>query len=178
MITFKIIRKIGKMLRGGAGKKEIFTGALLGVLIGFNPTLSLTLFLAILITLLLNANIGFTMLGVALGKVLGLALSVVTFHTGYFIIHGMGLESLFTTWVNAPVLALMDLNVYSMIGSLPFALVTGIAFGKNTFLIYRGGSFDGKDDDRGGRDLKPEGKKCCLYLLLHRPGLYFCSEGR
>jgi uncharacterized protein (TIGR03546 family) len=130
MITFKLIRKIGKMLRGGAGKKEIFLGAFLGVLLGFNPTLSLTLFLALLITLLLNANIGFTMLGVALGKVAGLALSVVTFHVGFFIIHNLGMEGLFTKLVNSPVLALMDLNVYSMIGSLPFALIIGIAFGK------------------------------------------------
>ena len=34
MITLKLIRKIGKILRGGAGKKEIFLGTLCGVLIG------------------------------------------------------------------------------------------------------------------------------------------------
>ena len=130
MITFKIIRKIGKMLRGGAGKKEIFLGALCGVLIGFNPVAGLTLALVILITLLLNANVGFTLLGVVLGKLLSLALSVVSFHTGYFIIHNMGLEGLFTTLANAPVTALMDLNVYSMVGGLPFAIITGILFGK------------------------------------------------
>ncbi len=130
MLTFKIIRKIGKMLRGGAGKKEIFLGALCGVLIGFNPVAGLTLTLAILITLLLNANVGFTLLGVLLGKTLGLALAPLTFHTGYFIIHNMGLEGLFTILANAPVTALMKLNVYSMIGSLPFAIIIGIAFGK------------------------------------------------
>jgi uncharacterized protein (TIGR03546 family) len=130
MITFKLIRKIGKMLRGGAGKQEIFLGALCGVLIGFNPGASLTLILAILITLLLNANIGFTLLGVLLGKVLCITLAPITFQTGYFIIHNMGLEGLFTSLANAPVTALMDLNVYSMIGSLPFAVLIGIAFGK------------------------------------------------
>ena len=57
MIVFKIVRKIGKMLRGGAGRKEIMLGALCGVLIGFNPVAGLTLGLMILITLLLNANI-------------------------------------------------------------------------------------------------------------------------
>ncbi|MCF7847750.1 MAG: DUF2062 domain-containing protein [Kiritimatiellales bacterium] len=130
MIAFKIVRKIGKMLRGGAGKKEIFLGAFCGVLIGFNPVAGLTLALAILITLLLNANVGFTLLGVLVGKGLGLALAVVTFHTGYFIIHSVGLEGFFTTLANAPVTALMDLNVYSMVGSLPFAIITGILFGK------------------------------------------------
>jgi uncharacterized protein (TIGR03546 family) len=118
------------MLRGGAGKKEIFLGAFLGVLIGFNPTASLTLFLAILITLLLNANVGFTLLGVALGKISSLLISVVSFHTGFFLVHKIGLEGLFTALANAPVTALMDLNVYAMIGSLPYAIIIGIAFGK------------------------------------------------
>ncbi|MCK4564238.1 MAG: DUF2062 domain-containing protein [Verrucomicrobia bacterium] len=130
MLTFKIVRKIGKMLRGGAGKKEIFLGALCGVLIGFNPVAGLTLALAILVTLLLNANVGFTLLGVLVGKVLCLALSVVSFHTGYFIIHSLGLEGLFTTLANAPVTALMNLDVYAMVGSLPYAIIIGIAFGK------------------------------------------------
>jgi uncharacterized protein (TIGR03546 family) len=118
------------MLRGGAGKKEIFLGALCGVLIGFNPVAGLTLAFAILITLLLNANVGFTLLGVVLGKLLSLALSVVSFHTGYFIIHSIGLEGFFTTLANAPATALMDLNVYSMVGGLPFAIIAGIIFGK------------------------------------------------
>ncbi len=129
MIAFKIVRKIGKILRGGAGRKEIALGVICGVLIGFNPGVSFTLALAILITLLLNANIGFTLLGAALGKVLCLALSPITFHTGYFIIHNIGMEDLFTNLVNAPVTALMDLNVYAMVGSLPYALVIGFAVG-------------------------------------------------
>ncbi len=130
MITFKVIRKIGKMLRGGAGDRQIFLGALMGVLIGFNPVMGLTLWIAILITLLLNANIGFTLLGVALGKVLSLVLSAVSFHVGFFIIHRMGLEGLFTALANAPGTALMDLDVYAMVGSLPFSLIIGFAFGK------------------------------------------------
>ncbi len=129
MITFKIVRKIGRMLRGGAGKKEIFLGALCGVLIGFNPVAGLTLGITILITLLLNANVGFVLLGAAVGKLLSLLLSVVSFHTGYFIIHNMGLEGLFTKLANAPVTALMDLDVYAMVGSLPFSIIIGIGFG-------------------------------------------------
>ncbi|MEN7974080.1 MAG: hypothetical protein ABFR47_09640, partial [Verrucomicrobiota bacterium] len=129
MITFKIIRKIGKILRGGAGRKEIFLGMLCGVLIGFTPGINMTLALAILITLLLNANTAFVLLGAALGKVLGLTLAPVLFHTGYFIIHSIGLEGLFRSLCNAPVTALMDLDVYALVGSLPYALVVGIATG-------------------------------------------------
>jgi len=129
MIAFKIVRKIGKILRGGAGRKEIALGVLCGVLIGFNPGINMTLAFAILITLLLNANVPFVLLGAALGKVLCLALSPITFHTGYFIIHNMGMENSFTDLVNSPVTALMDLNVYSMVGGLPYALVIGFAVG-------------------------------------------------
>lgn len=129
MITLKLIRKIGKILRGGAGRKEIFLGMLFGVLIGFNPGMSFTLVLAILITLLLNANTAFVLLGAALGKILCLVLAPVTFHTGYFIIHNIGLEGLFRSLCNAPVTALMDLNVYAMVGSLPYALAAGIVSG-------------------------------------------------
>ena len=70
------------------------------------------------------------MLGVALGKIASLLLAVVSFHTGYFIIHSMGLEGLFTKLSNAPVTALMDLNVYAMVGGLPFAIIIGIVFAK------------------------------------------------
>jgi len=129
MIVFKIVRKIGKILRGGAGRKEIFLGMLCGVLIGFNPGVNMMLTLAVLITLLLNANVAFVLLGAALGKVLCLALAPVTFHTGYFIIHNIGLEEVFRSLCNAPVTALMDFNVYAMVGSLPFALVVGIVAG-------------------------------------------------
>ncbi len=129
MLTFKIVRKIGKILRGGAGKKEIFLGMFCGVLIGFNPGISLTLALILLVTLLLNANMAFTLLGAALGKLLCLVLAPVTFHTGYFIIHNMGLEGFFTARANAPVTALMDLDVYAMVGSLPYSLALGIASG-------------------------------------------------
>ena len=50
------IQKIGKILRGGAGPKEILLGTLCGVLIGFNPGFNLTLLLGVLLALLFNAN--------------------------------------------------------------------------------------------------------------------------
>ena len=129
MITFKIIRKIGKILRGGAGRKEILLGTLCGVLIGFNPGFNLTLVAAILIALLLNANTSFTLLGAALGKVLSLILAPISFHTGYFIIHNIGMEEVFRSLCNAPFTALMDLNVYALVGGLPYALATGLIVG-------------------------------------------------
>ena len=129
MLAFKLVRKIGKMLRGGAGKREIFLGAFCGVLLGFNVVGGLSLGIMVLLTLLLNANIGFVLLGLLLGKTLALTLAPLTFHTGYFIIHQMGLENLFVRLVNKPVLALMGLDVYAQVGGFFFALLVGSGFG-------------------------------------------------
>lgn len=126
---FKVIRKIGKMLRGGAGAREIFRGVLLGVLIGILPGANLSLLLLILLLLLLNANVGFALLGAALGKLVCLSLAGITFQIGYVIIHNMGLETVFRMLTNAPVAALMGFDNYCQVGGFPLALVLGLAIG-------------------------------------------------
>ena len=130
MISISIIRKIGKMLRGGAGKREIFLGALCGVLIGMLPGANLMLAILILAALLLNANLGFTLLGAAVGKMLCLTLAIPTFHIGYTLIHNIGLERLFTSLANMPGFALMGLDNYSQIGGAPIALLVAFVFAK------------------------------------------------
>ncbi|MDF7799637.1 hypothetical protein P4C99_09175 [Pontiellaceae bacterium B1224] len=130
MISISIIRKIGKMLRGGAGKREIFLGALCGVLIGMLPGANLMLAVLILAVLLLNSNLGFTLLGVAFGKILCLTLAIPTFHIGYTIIHNIGLEGVFTSLANMPGLALMGLDNYSQVGGAPIAWVVAFVFAK------------------------------------------------
>lgn len=129
MLFVKLLRKLGKLLRGGAGDREIFLGALLGVLIGMVPGVNLTLILAILLLLLLNANAGIAMLGFALGKVLCLLLAPVTFQIGHTLVHRIGLEGLFRALADTPVVALLDLHVYCLIGGLPLAVVVGLGSG-------------------------------------------------
>ncbi len=130
MFIIKIIRKIVKILRGGAGNKEIFLGVLSGVLIGMIPGVNLSLIIAIWLMLLLNANIAFILLGLALGKISCLLLAPITFHLGYLIIHNIGLEGLFRFFNNTPVLALMDFDVYCLVGGIPIATILGIVLGK------------------------------------------------
>ena len=97
MITFKIIRKIGKILRGGAGRKEIFLGTLFGVLLGFIPDFNATVLVTLLLMLLLNANFSFVVLGISLGKLLSLPMAAISFHHGYFVIPNRGLDDMFRT---------------------------------------------------------------------------------
>ncbi len=130
MFIIKFIRKVVKILRGGAGTKEIFLGVLSGVLLGMIPGVNLTLLLAIWLMLLLNANIAFVLIGLGVGKLCCLALAPITFQIGYLIIHNIGLEGLFRFFNNTPVLALMDLDVYCLVGGIPVALVLGTVLGK------------------------------------------------
>ncbi len=129
MLLLKFIRKMGKVLRGGVADRVIMLGGLLGLAIGMVPGFNMTLVLLVLALLLLNAHFHIALLGFAVGKILCLALAPLTFRIGYFIIHGIGLEGFFRFASDAPVLALMDLHVYSLVGGLPLGLVLGLVFG-------------------------------------------------
>ncbi len=125
----KLIRGIGRILRGGADHRQVVLGCLLGVVIGMIPGFNGALVLAIALFFFLNANGLLAALGVMLGKVLCLVLAPVTFNIGYVIIHKVGLEGFFRWAADTPVLALLDLEVYSLVGGLPVALVGGLALG-------------------------------------------------
>lgn len=128
MFLLKLMRKLGKLVRGGVMSRQIFLGALLGVLIGMMPGFNLSVVLAILLLLLLNAHVGIALMGLALGKICMYLLAPVTFHIGFAFIHSIGLEGLFRFLANAPVLALLDLHVYCLIGGIPVAVALGFGF--------------------------------------------------
>ena len=129
MNPIKLFRKLGKLLRGGAGPWETFMGCLLGMAIGMTPGFNMTVIIAIALLLLLNANVALASIAFVIGKVLCLVLAPVTFQIGFFVIHGIGLEGLFGAISRTPVLALMGLHYYCLVGGLPLALVLGLAMG-------------------------------------------------
>ncbi|MCH2174232.1 MAG: hypothetical protein MK193_00720 [Lentisphaeria bacterium] len=129
MLTLKLIRKVVKILRGGAGTREIFLGMLLGIILGMIPGLQGLSLAVTFVILLLNANIGFTLLGLAIGKVLCYALAMVSFQLGYILIQEIGL-SFFQAIQNTPILALLGFDNYSLVGGLPLSIIIGIIAGK------------------------------------------------
>jgi len=129
MTPLKVLKKIATLVRGGATPGQMFLGCLLGVLIGMIPGVNLTLLAAVVLLILLNANGGLAVLGFVVGKALCLLLAPVTFRIGYTIIHHLGLEGLFRAAGETPVVALMDLHYYCLIGGLPVALVAGVVLG-------------------------------------------------
>ena len=119
MNPFKLLKKLVKLLRGGAGTWEIFTGCLLGMIIGMTPGFNMTIVIAVVLLLVLNAHMALALTALAIGKILCLILAPVTFEIGYVLVHGIGLEGLFHTFSQTPVLALMNLHYYCLVGGLP-----------------------------------------------------------
>jgi len=129
MNPIKFIRKIGKILRGGATFREMFLGALLGFAVGMIPGVNLTLIILIILLLFLNTNGVLAALSILIGRLLSVILAPVTFQIGYVMIHGLGLEGVVRAAGGTPVLALLDLQVYCLLGALPVIIVLGIPLG-------------------------------------------------
>ncbi|MCD4699483.1 MAG: hypothetical protein K8R91_02800 [Phycisphaerae bacterium] len=125
MNPIKLIRKLGKALRGGATFRDMFLGIFLGFAIGMVPGVNLTLIFLILLVLFLNATGALAGLSFVLGKILCLLLAPVTFHLGYMMIHDWGMGGLVRSASDTPILALMDLQVYCLFGAIPLIIVIG-----------------------------------------------------
>ncbi|MBN1809323.1 MAG: hypothetical protein JW909_09675 [Planctomycetes bacterium] len=129
MLLLKPLRKLARWLRGGAGGRELFLGAFLGLALGMMPGFNFTLLAGLLVLLVLNANIGVAVPSYGLGKAAAILLAPYTFQAGYFIIHRMGMERLFARLFQTPVVALMGLDKYCFTGAIPFIVVAGVIFG-------------------------------------------------
>ena len=129
MFLIKLLRKLGKLIRSGAGARQIYLGAIIGAMIGMTPGMNLTLLALILLLLLLNAHVGIALLAFVVGKICCLLLAPLTFQIGFLIIHRVGLEGVLRSLADAPVAALMDLPVYCLTGGLPVGLLIGVALG-------------------------------------------------
>ena len=129
MNPIKLLRKLGKALRGGAGFRDMFLGIFLGFAIGMIPGVNLTLIVLILLLLLLNANGALAALAIVASKALCLLLAPVTFRIGHTMIHDLGLAGVVRAAADTPVLALLDLHVYCLIGAIPVIVIVGIPLG-------------------------------------------------
>ena len=125
MNPIRLIRKSLKALRGGAKPWQVFVGVFLGFAAGMVPGVNLTVLTLAVLLLLLNTNGGLAGLSAALAKGLCLLLAPVTFHLGYFLMHSLGLVAVVRAAADTPVLALLDLHVYSLFGALPIIVVVG-----------------------------------------------------
>ncbi len=129
MTPFKMIRKIGKVLRGGVTNREMFLGTFFGFFIGMTPGINLTMAIPVVLLLVLNCNTILGILGIVVGKLCCHLLAQYTFAVGYYFIHHLGADSLVRYLADAPVLAYLNWDVYCVIGGLPFAFLGGWLLG-------------------------------------------------
>ena len=125
MNPFKLVRKLLKALRGGAAARQLVLAVFLGFAVGMIPGVNLTVLTAVVLLLLLNTNGGLAGLSAMFAKALCVLLAPVTFHLGYFMMHSLGLVGLVRATADTPVLALLDLHVYALLGALPIIVVVG-----------------------------------------------------
>lgn len=128
MRPFKTLRKFLAALRGGATFRQLFLGALFGFALGMTPGINLTFFIFLALILFLNTNGPFALLSFTLGKMLCLLLAPLTFQTGYFLIHYLGFGPLVAYAYDTPFLALLNLQIYCLIGALPFIIFLGFPY--------------------------------------------------
>ncbi len=125
MNPIKLIRKLGKALRGGATFRDMFLGIFLGFAIGMIPGVNLTLIFLIVLVLFLNATGALAFLSFVFGRILCLLLAPVTFRLGYMMMHDLGLVGLVRSAAEIPVVAMMDLHVYCLLGAIPLIIIVG-----------------------------------------------------
>ncbi len=125
MSPIKLIRKLGKILRGGETQRAIFLGIFLGFGIGMIPGFNLTLLIFIFAFLFLNSNGAMGAIAIVIGKLLCISFAPLTYKLGYFMIHSAGLSGLVSYCSETPVLALLDLQIYCLMGALPIIIVVG-----------------------------------------------------
>ena len=125
MSPIKLIRKLGKILRGGETQRAIFLGIFLGFGIGMIPGFNRTLLIFIFAFLFLNSNGAMGAISIVLGKLICISIALVTYKLGYFLIHTAGFSGLVRYCSDTPILALLDLQIYCLIGALPIIIVVG-----------------------------------------------------
>ncbi|RKY20393.1 MAG: hypothetical protein DRQ55_07840 [Planctomycetota bacterium] len=125
-------RTLGPLLRGSAQPVQLLMACVLGALIGFVPGAAdhpglLAALVALL--LVLNANLGVVLLVAGVAKLACLALMSVSFSLGRVLVDGEATRAFFAWAVEAPVLALLDLDVYAVTGGLVLGLLVGVVGG-------------------------------------------------
>jgi uncharacterized protein (DUF2062 family) len=127
-----ISRTLGSLLRGSSAPIQLLLACVMGALIGFVPGAADHIPLVVVLALalvVLNANLGIALVVAGVAKLACLALMPISFKLGRMLIDGDATRPFFVWAVDAPVLALMDLDVYAVTGGLALGVGLGLALG-------------------------------------------------
>jgi len=123
MIVFRLLVKFVKVLNSETSAASLAAAAVLGMVLGLVPLLTLQAMLALLVVMFFRVNIAATFLGLAVFKLAGLALGG-TFHSiGAALLENESLFGFWTWMYNAPLLSLCATNHSVTLGATIAAIV-------------------------------------------------------
>jgi uncharacterized protein (TIGR03546 family) len=140
MFIIKILKKLIKALHSNASPSEIASGVVLGSIMGFTPGFTLVSFLVIFLIIILNVNISAAIVSSIIFSIGGLALDPLSHMIGSKVLYIPGLEGLWTSLYNMPLVPLSRFNNTVVIGGYIITLVLIIPiyiFSKKFVVVYR-----------------------------------------
>jgi uncharacterized protein (TIGR03546 family) len=124
-MSLRLIRKLGKIVRGGGSTRDVALGIWLGFALGMVPGVNLTMGLLILLILILNCNIGAVFLSLMLGTAACYGAAEPLYNMGDWLIHDAGFAPLVRMLADTPVLAFLDWQFYCVLSGILCGLAGG-----------------------------------------------------
>ncbi len=140
MFWLKLIKKLFKALNADASPEEIAGGIVLGAIIGLTPLIALHNLLIFILIIILKVNISAAVFSSLLFGIIGYGVDPVAHIIGERLLLTEGLNNLWTTLYNIPVIPLTKFNNTVVLGSIIISLVIMLplfVFSKKFVVIYR-----------------------------------------
>ncbi len=141
MFILEFLAKLFKILRSEVSPSQIAWGMVFGMIIGLTPFWSLHNLILILLIIMLKVNIAMAILSFGVFSGVAYIFDPLFHHLGYFVlVDASGLNNLWTTLYNIPVIALSRYNNTVVMGSLIIALLFIVPFyfsSKKFVFVYR-----------------------------------------
>ena len=122
MLTLKFLLKFIQLLNKDATPQALAGGMAMGSIIGITPKGSLHNLVILLIILMIRVNFSAALLAMAVFALFSYLLDPLFNKIGYILLTNPGLQSLWTTLYNTPVVPWTNFNNTLTLGSLVFAL--------------------------------------------------------
>lgn len=136
MLILRQILKLIELLHKETGEKQLASGFVLGVFMGFTPFSSLFWAFYVLVLVLFRANIGAAMLSFGAFKIVSFALDGVFDRLGVILLSSEGLRGLWTTLFHWPIIPFTRYNNSVVMGSVVVSLLLSAPlFFLSVFLI-------------------------------------------
>lgn len=122
----KIVNKLIKALNGDSSPKEIAGGVMLGAFLGLTPFFALHNLLIIFLIFIIKVNVSAAIFSSLIFGVAGFLFDGASHFIGESLLLSPGLEGLWTSMYNAPILPLTRFNNTVILGSLVLSLLLAV----------------------------------------------------